>query len=117
MSVRPGIPPEAAERPTDAAAGVANPHLAGILLFLAAIVLINLSDTSAKLTIDSVPIFQVALVQLLGLAACGMVAARSANLPRIMERWPLKSGQPVKLFPSMRRMGFDGQGHAQAIHG
>ena len=33
------------------------------------------------------------------------------------ERWPLKTGQPVKLFPSMRRTGLDGQGHAQAIHG
>jgi hypothetical protein len=33
------------------------------------------------------------------------------------QRWSLKSGQPVKLFPSMRRTGLDGQGHAQAIHG
>ncbi|MEQ8399273.1 MAG: hypothetical protein RIC85_05265 [Gammaproteobacteria bacterium] len=33
------------------------------------------------------------------------------------ERWPLKAGQVVKLFPSMRRTGLDGQGHAQAIHG
>jgi hypothetical protein len=34
-----------------------------------------------------------------------------------VERWPLKSGQAVKLFPSMRRTGLYGQGHAQAIHG
>lgn len=85
MSARPGIPPEAANRPTDAAGSVANPHLAGILLMLAAIVLINLSDTSAKLAIDTVSVFQVALVQVLGLMACGLIAARSANLPRVMK--------------------------------
>jgi transposase-like protein len=34
-----------------------------------------------------------------------------------VQRWPPKSGQRVKLFPSMRRTGLDGQGHAQAIHG
>ncbi|MDA0219616.1 MAG: DMT family transporter [Proteobacteria bacterium] len=85
MSARPGIPPEADNRPTDAAGSVANPHLAGILLMLAAIVLINLSDTSAKLAIDTVSVFQVALVQVLGLMACGLIAARSANLPRVMK--------------------------------
>lgn len=84
MSARLGIPPEAAARPLDNAAKVANPHLAGILLMLGAIVLINLSDTSAKLAIDTISVFQVALVQVLGLMACGMIAARSANLPRIM---------------------------------
>jgi len=33
------------------------------------------------------------------------------------QSWPLKSGQSVKLFPSMRRTGLDGQGYAQAVHG
>ncbi len=33
------------------------------------------------------------------------------------ESWSLKSGQSVKLFPSMRRTGLDGQGYAQAVRG
>jgi drug/metabolite transporter (DMT)-like permease len=91
MSARQGLPPEAVDKPADAAAGAANPHLTGILLMLAAIVLINLSDTSAKLTIDTVSVFQVALVQVLGLMACGFIAARSIHVPRVMatDSWRL----------------------------
>ncbi|WP_093149262.1 sigma 54-interacting transcriptional regulator [Thalassobaculum litoreum] len=33
------------------------------------------------------------------------------------ERWSLKSGQVVKLFPSMIRTGFDEQDHTQALRG
>ena len=86
----------APDRSTPAAGPVtgkpANPHLTGILLFLAAVALINSSDIAAKLSFGNIGVFQVALIQALGFLATGFVAARSLNAPRILKtsNWKLQ---------------------------
>ena len=87
------VPDRAADARPHAVVPVArNPHLTGILLFLAAIALINCSDTAAKLSIDTVTVFQVALMQGLGLITCGFLAARTTNVVRVLRtsNWKLQ---------------------------
>ncbi len=80
----------------------ANPHLTGILMFLAAIVLINGSDIAAKLSFGDISVFQVALIQALGFLATGFVAARSLNARRILKtsNWRLQVLRSTCVFVS-----------------
>ncbi len=79
-----------------------------------ALMRIFLFITSWSVLSQAFPVLVAAPRYLAGTISLGMLM-QSAQARR--ERWSLKSGQPVKLFPSMRRTGLDGQGHAQAIHG
>ena len=92
MSHSHGAPDRAAPAAGPSPGKAANPHLTGILLFLAAVVLINASDIAAKLSFGSISVYQVALIQALGFLATGFVAARSLNARRILKtsNWRLQ---------------------------
>jgi len=90
MTNRPGVPEEARTLP-QTEGGADNAHLKGIGLFLAAILLINASDVSAKLSIDIVTGFQMTFCQTIGFLLVCFIAARSVNAPRILKtpHWKL----------------------------
>jgi drug/metabolite transporter (DMT)-like permease len=93
MSDSHGAPDRSSPAPEGSApVKAANPHLTGILLFLAAVVLINASDIAAKLSFGNISVLQVVLIQTLGFLATGFIAARSLNAPRILKTssWKLQ---------------------------
>ena len=56
----------------------------GILLILAALILINCSDAAAKLVIGEVPVFQVALVQAVAMVFAVPFVARTTRIRRLV---------------------------------
>ncbi len=62
-----------------------HPHAIGILLILAALILINCSDAVAKLTIEKVPVFQVALFQAAAMIIAVPFVARTTDLARLVK--------------------------------
>lgn len=61
-----------------------QPHVTGILLVLAALVLVNCSDAIAKLMTERVPVFEVVLFQALALVLMGPVVARDWRIHRLI---------------------------------
>ncbi len=62
-----------------------HPHMIGILLMLTALILINCSDAVAKLTIEQVPVFQVALFQAAAMIGAVPFISRTTNLARLVK--------------------------------
>ncbi|MEM7119869.1 MAG: DMT family transporter [Pseudomonadota bacterium] len=80
----PDLPPPETMHGNIVTGGGRHPHMIGILLILVALTLINCSDAVAKLTIEQVPVYQVALFQ-----ACAMILAvpfiaRTTNLTQLV---------------------------------
>ena len=61
-----------------------HPHLAGILLAVVAIAVINTSDAVAKWLLRDFPVFHVMLAQAAGLAILSLVVARQVNPLRVV---------------------------------
>jgi len=61
-----------------------HPHMAGIVLILVALFLINCSDAIAKLVIAEVPVFQVALVQAAAMIFAVPFVARTTRVRRLV---------------------------------
>ena len=80
----PDLPPPETVHGDIVTGGGRHPHMIGILLMLTALILINCSDAVAKLTIEQVPVYQVALFQATAMIFAVPFIARTTNLPLLV---------------------------------
>jgi drug/metabolite transporter (DMT)-like permease len=80
----PDLPPPEIVHGDVAQHGGRHPHMIGILLILAALILINCSDAAAKLVIGEVPVVQVALVQAVAMVFAVPFVARTTRIRRLV---------------------------------
>ena len=80
----PDLPPPDIVHADAVSAGGRHPHMIGILLIVAAMLLINCSDAVAKLTLEHVLVFQVALFQAAAMILAVPFIARTTSVPRLV---------------------------------
>jgi drug/metabolite transporter (DMT)-like permease len=80
----PDLPPPETVHDDIARRGGRHPHMIGIVLIVAALLLINCSDAVAKLVIVEIPVFQLALVQAFAMVAAVPFLVRTTKLSRLV---------------------------------
>jgi drug/metabolite transporter (DMT)-like permease len=81
----PDLPPAETVHDDVAETGGRHPHIIGIMLIVAALLLINCSDAIAKLVITEIPVFQLALFQAAAMVCAVPVLARTRRFTRLIK--------------------------------